>query len=390
MFKIKNIKRWHWVHKWTSLICTIFLLNLCITGLPLIFADEIDGWLNPEGPFEQLPVNTPMTSLDNLIQFSEHRYPKQLVQSLFIDDETPQIFVTMAPTLKADDNLSHSLIFDSRTGKLLKDEPPFSQQPQTFIGFMLTLHADLFMDLPGELFLGLMGLFFVAAIVSGIVLYGPFMKKLNFGTVRYERTKKIKWLDLHNLLGIVIAAWMLVVGITGVMNELSTPLFGLWQNTDVKQMLQSYKNKTTPKQNELSSVQAAYNLAQQHVPGMAITSIVYPGYDFGSPYHYLFWTHGDKPLTSQLFTPVLVDGKTGMFSAVVEMPSYLRSLEISRPLHFGDYGGMPLKILWAVFDIAAIIVLISGLYLWFAKRKSKDEWLKQILQNENALRTENA
>lgn len=390
MISVKNIRRWHFLHKWTSLVCTIFLLNLCLTGLPLIFADEIDGWLNPDGPFETLPANTPLTNLDRLVKTSEQHYPGQMVQSLFIDDDAPQIFVTMAPTLKSDDKLLHSLTFDSRTGKLLKDEPPFSQQPQTFIGFMLSLHADLFMDLLGELFLALMGLCFIAAIVSGIALYGPFMKKLDFGTVRYERSRRLKWLDLHNLLGIVLAAWMLVVGITGFLNELSTPLFGLWQNTEVKQMLQSYQGRETPKQEELSSLQSAYDKAQQAVPGMSIVSMVFPGYDFGSPYHYLFWSHGDKPLTSQLFSPVLVDGKTGSLGAVVKMPFYLRSIEVSRPLHFGNYGGMPLKILWALFDVVAIVVLISGLYLWFAKRKSREEWLNQILQQRKTEQTEYA
>jgi uncharacterized iron-regulated membrane protein len=43
---------------------------------------------------------------------------------------------------------------------------------------------------------------------------------------------------------------------------------------------------------------------------------------------------------------------------------YLRTLEIARPLHLGDYGGLSLKLIWAVFDVATIIVLGSGLYLW--------------------------
>nr|WP_301287172.1 PepSY domain-containing protein [Sphingobium sp. OAS761] len=38
-----TIRAWYLVHKWTSLICTLFLLMLCITGLPLIFHDEIDA-----------------------------------------------------------------------------------------------------------------------------------------------------------------------------------------------------------------------------------------------------------------------------------------------------------------------------------------------------------
>mgnify|MGYP003918295757 CR=1 FL=1 len=37
------IRLWYLVHKWTSLACTAFLLMLCLTGLPLIFHDEIDA-----------------------------------------------------------------------------------------------------------------------------------------------------------------------------------------------------------------------------------------------------------------------------------------------------------------------------------------------------------
>jgi uncharacterized iron-regulated membrane protein len=71
--------------------------------------------------------------------------------------------------------------------------------------------------------------------------------------------------------------------------------------------------------------------------------------------------------------PVLVDAETGALTAVRELPWYVKTLLISQPLHFGDYGGMPLKIIWAVFDIVTIIVLGSGLYLWLARRRSSIE-----------------
>ena len=45
------------------------------------------------------------------------------------------------------------------------------------------------------------------------------------------------------------------------------------------------------------------------------------------------------------------------------LPCYLTALLVSQPLHFGDYGGMPMKIIWALLDVAALIVLGSGLYL---------------------------
>jgi uncharacterized iron-regulated membrane protein len=60
------------------------------------------------------------------------------------------------------------------------------------------------------------------------------------------------------------------------------------------------------------------------------------------------------------------------------MPWYVNTLFMSRPLHFGDYGGLPLKIIWALFDIATIVVLISGLYLWIARIKSTKAQLARL------------
>jgi uncharacterized iron-regulated membrane protein len=369
MSALKNIKRWFWVHRWTSLICTLFLLLLCLTGLPLIFHEEIEQLLSTDAPYEVLPKNTPMADLDQMVNAAQRRYPKEAISFAFIDDDEPQVVVYMMPDLKGRPDTRHAMQFDARTGKLLKDEPPASRQPQTFLGLMFSLHTDLFAGLLGELFLCLMGLLFVFSIVSGIVLYGPFMKKLDFGTVRKGRSARLKWLDLHNLIGIATAVWLLVVGVTGVINELSKPLFGLWQMTDVKKMLMQYQNRPLPESGHLSSVQAAYNTTKKALPGMTITSVIYPGNVFGTPYHFLLYTKGSSTLTSRLFTPVLVDARTGKLDAIVNMPGYLKGLEISRPLHFGDYGGLPLKVIWALFDLLAIVVLISGVYLWIVRRK---------------------
>ncbi|WP_408121526.1 PepSY domain-containing protein [Caballeronia grimmiae] len=43
----------------------------------------------------------------------------------------------------------------------------------------------------------------------------------------------------------------------------------------------------------------------------------------------------------------------------------------SQPLHFGDFGGMPLKIFWAAFDVLTVVVLGSGLYLWLTRHNPR-------------------
>src|SRR5262249_17873250 len=157
--------------------------------------------------------------------------------------------------------------------------------------------------------------------------------------------------------GVVTLAWALVVGATGLINELSTPLFALWQQTDVKAMLDTMRRQPAAAGSAISSPQAALDTVRAALPHMVATSVVFPGSPFGSPYHYVVWTKGKAPLTSRLFSPTLVDAQSGAFVTVVAMPWYLRALEVSRPLHFGDYGGLPLKIIWLLLDLATILVL---------------------------------
>jgi uncharacterized iron-regulated membrane protein len=367
------LRRWFWVHKWASLACTAFLLLICVTGLPLVFRDEISGWLDDSLPYAVVPDGTPTISLDHIAAMARQMYPGEEILSAVVDDDEPKILAFMVPSWQAhaaNRKSAHWIKFDAHTGRVLKQSKPFNADGKSFLEWMLGLHRDLFAGLAGELFLGTMALLFVLAIVSGVVVYGPFMRRLDFGTVRADRSPRLKWLDLHNLLGVVVLAWTLVVGTTGVINELSTPLFGLWQMTDVRAMLTPMRGKPIPALADQSSVQAAFDTAKAALPDMTMMSVAFPGSPFGSPYHYLIWGKGREPLTSRLFSPVLVDARSGELVSVISMPWYLRALEVSRPLHFGDYGGIPLKIIWALLDLITIGVLGSGLYLWVSRRAS--------------------
>lgn len=155
--------------------------------------------------------------------------------------------------------------------------PGYVVRGHGLLDIALALHTDLFGGAAGELLLGLMGAIFVVSIVSGVALYGPYMKKLAFGTVRHDRTRRLRWLDLHNLLGIVVLAWMIVAGATGVLNELAGPLFALWQRTDVEALLASRSGQPAARQEALASIQQAFDTASAAVPTMRARSVVYPG-----------------------------------------------------------------------------------------------------------------
>ncbi|HVU58811.1 MAG TPA: PepSY domain-containing protein [Puia sp.] len=367
--QVKTAKRWFLWHKWTSLICTLFLLMLCLTGLPLIFHEEIDGWLEPETA-ATAPAGAPRISLDSLAVIAGAVHPDLHIRYVFWDRDDPgKVGFDLSPRPDAPVSQSHYVSLNAFTGQALPG-------PKTdgIMYTILQLHTSMFAGIPGKLFLGLMGILFVIAIISGIVLYGPIMKNFNFGMVRKHKSKRLRWLDTHNLLGIITAAWMLVVGLTGIINTLSDVVLGLWQQGQLKEMTAPYVG-APPAEGKLGSLDSALNVACRAAPGMKPTIITYPGTIFSSRHHYAIFLRGSSPLTSRLLMPALVDAKTGRLTDIREMPWYVNTLFLSEPLHFGDYGGWPLKIIWALFDLITLIVLVTGLYLWFARRKAhQQQW----------------
>ena len=376
-----TIRIWFLIHKWTSIVCTAFLLMLCITGLPLIFHDEIDA-LTEDAPAYGLPGvgssgQAPgLRSLDDMLAVALAARPGEVPVFMAFDNENPSMTVTTAPRADAPTDQMTIQLLDRSTG--LKTG---AVDESGVMHFLFQLHIDMFLGLPGMLFLGAMGVLFLIAIISGVVLYAPFMRKLDFGTLRTSRSRRVKWLDYHNLLGIVAMAWMVVVGATGVINALATPIFMRWQATEMADMARAYDGKQALPPSRYGSIDKAMAAARQAIPGNNPQFIAFPGGGFSSNHHYAIFFQGDTPLTERLLTPALVDAETGAFTDARPMPWYAQALFVSQPLHFGDYGGLPLKILWALLTLFTIVVLGSGLYLWLGKRRAGTDALVREVES---------
>lgn len=364
---------WAWAHKWSSLVCTAFLLILCITGLPLLFADELTTWVEGAPPPAVTSASVARADLDPMVAQARILRPHEVVTGIFLDPDAPIVAVHMATSMAAANanfGVVHTIKFDAATGKLLVNPAHGSVSANRVNQVIFALHTRLLMGGFGLALMGVMGALFVIALVSGVVLYAPFMRRIPFGTIRFDRSVRLRQLDWHNLLSAVVLAWALVVGVTGVFNELNDPLFDYWSSNVVAAQAAHWKDGAPRNDGRLASVQAALQTARHALPGYTFTGIDYPGAALNSNQHYMFWSQGNTPATARLMTPVMIDAHDGRLTAVLPMPWYLRAIELSRPFHFGDYGGLPLKILWLLFDLATIGVLVTGLWLRPAHKPS--------------------
>ncbi|WP_325341076.1 PepSY-associated TM helix domain-containing protein [Xylophilus sp.] len=358
--KAAALRRWGWVHRWSSLACTLFLLLLCITGLPLVFHDEIDDWLG-YGVRSHDATAAPLPT-DAIVANVLAGHPGLHVQFVLWDDDTPGV-VGLALGRAADSPPGENLAVhvDAATGAVL-GEGALDRGP---MGFLLKLHGELFLGPAGPLAIGLIALLFVAALVSGVVVYLPFARRIRFGELR-RSSPRIRRLDTHNLVGMATLGWAAVVGATGLVNSWGDLAVQVWQARELTQIAATAAPADTGRPVTLDAVLAT---ARAAAPQMQPYFIALPGSVLTSRAHYGVFLRGGTPLSRHLLQPVLVDAATGALAGTRRLPWYMQALFLAQPLHFGNYGGWPLKLLWAALDLATIVVLWTGLRLWLGRRR---------------------
>src|SRR3546814_4699062 len=115
-------------------------------------------------------------------------------------------------------------------------------------------------------------------------------------------------------MGLVTLAWALTVGLTGVVNTLTTPVIDHWKKTELSALTRANAGGRAVAPN--ASLDAAVATARTALPGMTLQFVAFPGSGYSTSHHYAVCFHGEQPLTRHLVTPALIDAETGVLSAV--------------------------------------------------------------------------
>ena len=351
----------HWLHRWTGLVATPFFLVLCLTGSVLVFRDEIDALVGATPP--AAPAVGEAKPLATLAAAAIATQPAMRPISIYLDPDTPdRAYVGVAPPGPAVLRDHAAVLIDRATAAPMS----YSDPRGTFTGFIFDLHARWFLGLPGELFGGAIAVLVFVCLASGVVVYAPYVRKLLFGVVRRRRGTRLVQLDLHNLVGIVLLGWAMLVTITGICLATGTLLLSTWQATELHAMAGPDSRPVAAP----VSIDVAAASAQAAEPERRLRFLIYPETDFSGPGHYSFLLYGGHRYDERLFKVVLVDAATGKVTADRPLPLYLKALVLSGPLHFGDYAGWPLKLFWVLCAAGTLFITGNGAVLWWLRGRS--------------------
>ncbi len=220
----KNVSWLYRLHRWVSFLCAAFFLLLCITGLPLLFKDEISSLNSVENvPMQPMGYDALWDTVSKGQEQLSREYPGKIVKAISADAEKGQLLFRVENPGEMAGHArmkmgGEQLAFSPDSDSLFQHSQAVVRYPaiKDFMHFMHVLHLRLGFGQGGMVFLGIFCALSAFSVLTGLFLYWPMMKKISFGTVR-DFSRSVFLADTHKFIGMIAGVWAFLLCVSGTM-----------------------------------------------------------------------------------------------------------------------------------------------------------------------------
>jgi uncharacterized iron-regulated membrane protein len=299
------------VHLWTGIGIGLYVFVISLSGSAIVFRNELYTVLWPGA--RVVAVSGPRLTHEGLKQAARQAYPNYSVGWIFepkLPNRAVEIWMNRGPKSKRRQ-------FDPYTGKDLGEATPYSIQVLAWIS---DLHTNLLAGPRGRKANGVAAILVTLLAVTGAIIWWPgsssWRRSLSVRT--NSNWKAFNW-DLHSAAGIWSLAFTLIWGVTGVYVVFPVPF-------------ERVVNHVAPL--DFYRFDLPEELAKADETAEAPPAIP-PGTSPGRFFRQLHRSRGDKIV--RWFTL----------------------------LHFGTFGGWPVKALWTLLGLAPAVLFVTGFLMWW-------------------------
>ena len=378
MMKRDALKSLTNAHAWVGLIISTILFIIFFAGSLSLFREDIISW-------ERDPY---FVSSEELESFSIDKVISQVAQNYEVN--THGYFILQMPTAEqpstniyfeekivaegnlVDEKIDHidRHLIVSPDGKVLGDGNAFE-----WGNFLYHLHYNLHIPEVGLYFVGLVTLFFFVALLSGVVIH---WRKIISKFFQYRKDgKKDKLLDAHNLIGVMGLPFHIMYAFSGLVFNLlivyqisyAVVLYGgdqgkLFKAAGVVDVHIEETNVNIPVQGlDKLLLSAKSSLGEVDIIRMSIEH-------FGDESASVTFRGDDKSQFSTRKEVIyhIASGRE-LYLTKNNYDNDIRGgLAVIASLHFGDFAGYSLRILFFVLGIGTCYIILTGNLMWLQKR----------------------
>ncbi|MGS2741184.1 PepSY-associated TM helix domain-containing protein [Sinomicrobium sp. M5D2P17] len=370
-------------HTISGIIISAALYVIFFAGSFSFFRDEIISWERNEPVQERGLTEVNFDLLLDTINSREAAYGRDITFNQYYQERRVAVSLTPSKDSLAPKEAAVGAFFymDKENFK------NYSYSSSYSIGeFLYRLHffAQLnFFGTSGYLLAGLVAFFFLFAVITGVLVHWNKIVS-NFYIFRPGTKWKTVWTDAHTTLGIIGLPYQFIFALTGTYLIISTtlmapPVVALFYDNDAAKMYEDFGvgggySMLMEKQQGPVRINELVNKARNQWKDFDIRSVTV--FNYGDANMHV--AVEGFPLDRRSFAgkgKMVLKASTG---EIIEEKdpfnntSYLDgATNILAKLHFGDYGGMGLRVIYFILGLVSCFVIISGVMIWLVARNKK-------------------
>lgn len=372
----KGLKKLYNLHAWLGFQLALLMFVVLLTGTIATLSNEIDWLIFPELRSSEQPKHSSNEMQTDdwvaIYQSVTSAYPNSPIASMTKLDSD---YLTFRVTVKNDDLTNRFVLVDRWTHNIKGDIPRLTVQR-----FFRDFHRYLFMPaFPGLLIVGPLSIILLISIYSGLKTTKNWRKVL--WRIRINQGKRIFISDLHKFLGLWGVWFSFMMAITGAwyLYEFGNAIAGS-RVEPASPVIKVTENINSDKQNIANEITGILTV-DEFQKLITIANNTHQNWEMTAFYNSFSDKRAIQVRGVNISNPVIRNRAYRVFfepktyhiidawsPQTISTQAYIN--EYVDPLHFGNFGGFWLKMLWFIFGIALTAMSYTGVLMTWKRTKS--------------------
>ncbi len=347
------------IHSIAGLLSGLFIILMSLSGTALVFHEELDSLQYPTiipAPGKAiLPVDSCYRNLQKI-------FPHAQVSSCSMPENTSQPFVFSVYDSSFKQGTQTMQVFmHPQTAEIIWKRGGSKDGQHNFMAWLTVFHNSFHLKKKGEWLLGFFSIVFIISLITGMIQYRKkIIPALCFNKLLLRKA------NLHQLIGVYALLFNLMIAVTG---------FWMQRYVFTKEFYavqQPYTPVIKPSVSLFFNVDSALKeVTKKHASFTGYVIYFAPNKQrktavYGSRSTNAF-IHSKKFADAVFLDSAGGIAKTAFVTEII--PENRRDI-INAQLHYGRFGGWPIKILYGILGLTGGLLSITGCILWRKRNKA--------------------
>lgn len=342
-------------HAWVGVFLSALLFLVCLSGTLAVFHQEFERWEQPGIPeMKTTDAATVEKAMDAFLQ--KHPEPTDHLFAVFPTSGIPRLVV---------ENDSVAYFADGNGNLLNAERVPFTKM-------LVDLH--LYLNLPhswGMILVSALGALICTLIVTGIIAH----KRISKDAFKLRRggNNQQYQIDLHNRFGLWAAPFHLIIGVTGAYFGMAGLILivvaQLYHGGDRDAVIEKIFTPDPVLEQQVARPQLQKAIAQMNTLAPQHRLLFLTVHEVNTPQQFIeiYTQVPGKMIYSENYRFDTSGNYLG--TAGYEQGHWGKQLVYAMyRLHFGNFAGVPSKVLYFVLGIMLTALCVTGMEIWLAKK----------------------